>query len=141
HGAGSPSASPPPCRWPGSTRSWPARRPSTTSAPCPPPAATICRWRPVSLCAAAGERALQGGPLEEHDGLRVVDPAGADHPQGLAEGQFDDLDVLALLVEAPTLVGAGRGSVGGGVEADAFGDRAGAHVDVEDMLDGADGVT
>jgi hypothetical protein len=70
--------------------------------------------------------------LEEHDGLAVGDAAVADHHESVGEGQFEDFDVLALLLQAATLPRAiGRG-VGGGVEVQAIGDRPGTPVGVED---------
>ena len=42
------------------------------------------------------ERAVQRGPVQEHDRLAVSDPAVGDHRQGLCERQLDDLDVLSV---------------------------------------------
>jgi hypothetical protein len=47
-----------------------------------------------------------GRPLEQHHGRGVGDPAVVDHVERLAEGQFDDLDVLALLRRPTAVTGA-----------------------------------
>ncbi|WP_043632882.1 hypothetical protein [Nonomuraea candida] len=57
------------------------------------------RTGPAPL-SARGEGAVQGRPLQEQDGLAVGDAPVADHDEGLGEGRFEGLDVLAVRRDA-----------------------------------------
>ncbi len=71
--------------------------------------------------------------MQQQDGLPVGDASVAGHGEGLGEGQFEDFDVLAVLLQSAAGAGPVGRCVGGGEEVEAFGDGAGAHVGVEDV--------
>src|ERR1043165_9320601 len=87
---GSPSATPPRSPWPGSTRSWPARRTSAASAPCPRPAAT------TFPCSPGSPWTIRSAPHPRHPETDPRDDLPLDLVVPAAEREDDRRPVAAF---------------------------------------------
>src|SRR6185312_2877492 len=85
-----------------------------------------------------GEEAPEGRVLQQEDGLGVGDLAGVDHPQRRGEGQADNFDVLAFILQ-PAAAAAGWALDEADIKRQALGHRARAHEAVIGLDQPADG--